>query len=462
MISVGICLYYLQDNHYDKKDIFKEYTISSDKMIDLLNNLWILIAGVLVFTMTISVGLLEAGELGDVFSDRVILKSMLIAGISGIFFLLIGFNIAFSSSSNGFIGNPFFANILSNPAVDASTWWSTNQGFGAEGLYGPVYFLFEWAFISVTLALVSVLVLDRMKLTAFVIFAAVYSSLIYPIPASWVWNPSGFLANMGMVDFAGGVVVHVAAAAAGLAIIVELYLETNSLKKKGLIIKKNNYKPDYKIIGIAGLLLWLGWYGFNAGSVLQFNAGTIVVAMTTTMSASGAMLTYTLIKKIKNLARVTTLDAVNGSLAGLIIITPMAGFVSPVVAIFVGFLGGIAFYLSERWFEKKHYFEDPIGLISGHGVLGFIGIFLIGFVGQASYSRLTGFEPSNLSTGSYNLPNGLFFNGGIAAIHLIGVEVLGAILVALFAFVTSFITLRIIAYILNGIVKEESLIPISK
>ncbi|MGC8581278.1 MAG: ammonium transporter [Thermoplasmata archaeon] len=431
-------------------------------MINLLNNLWILIAAFLVFIMTISVGLLEAGELGESFSDRLILKSMMIAGVSGIFFLLIGFNIAFGNNSNGFIGNPFYTNILSNSSIDAATWWSTNQGFGAEGLYGPVYFMFEWACLSVTLALVSVVVLDRMKLTAFVIFSAVYSALIYPIPASWVWNPSGFLAMHGVVDFAGGAVVHLAAACAGLAILAEIYLETKEKKKMGYQIKKNTYKRDYKIIGIAGLLLWLGWYGFNPGSVLQFNAGTIVVAVTTTMSAVSAMMTYILIKKVKALESINTLDAVNGSLAGLIIITPMAGFVSPVVAIIVGIIGGVVFYYSVSWFSKKNYFDDPIGLVSAHGVLGFIGVVLIGFFAQSGFSNLTGFEPSYLPNGEYYLPNGLFFNGGFAAVHLVLIEFLGAVLVGVFAFVASFVTIRILAYSMHGILREEVLEPIAK
>jgi len=431
-------------------------------MIDLLNNLWILIAAFLVFIMTISVGLLEAGELGEGFSDRLILKSMMIAGVSGIFFLLIGFNLAFGNNPNGFIGNPFYANILSNPSIDAGTWWSTNQGFGAEGLYGSVYFMLEWAFLSVTLALVSVVVLDRVKLTAFVIFSAVYSAFIYPIPASWVWNPSGFLAKSGMVDFGGGAIVHMAAACAGLAILAEIYLETKDQKKKGYQIKKNTYKSDYKIIGIAGLLLWFGWYGFNSGSVLQFNAGTIVVAVTTTMSAVSAMMTYIFIKKVKALESVNTLDAVNGSLAGLIIITPIAGFVSPAVAIIIGIIGGVVFYYSQSWFAKKNYFEDPIGLVSAHGVLGFTGIILIGFFAQKGFSNLTGFEPSYLPNGEYYLPNGLFFNGGFAAVHLVLIELLGAVLVGVFAFVASFVTIKIIAYSMNGILREEVIEPIAK
>lgn len=431
-------------------------------MIDLLNNLWLLLAAFLVFIMTISVGLLEAGELGERFSDRLILKSMMIAGVSGIFFLLAGFNIAFGRNPNGFIGNPFYTNILLNPSVDASTWWSTNQGFGAEGLYGPVYFMFEWAFLSVTLALVSVVVLDRMKLTAFVIFSAVYSALIYPIPAGWVWNPSGFLAMSGMVDFAGGAVVHVAAAAAGLAILLEIHLEKRKQLSNGYQIRKNSYTRDYKIIAIAGLLIWLGWYGFNPGSVLQFDAGTIVVAVTTTMSAVSAMMTYLLVKRIKVGDGINTLDAVNGSLAGLIIITPMAGFVSPLMAIIAGIIGGGIFYYSESWFARKNFFDDPIGLVSGHGVLGFIGVVLIGLFAQQGFSSLTGFEPSYLPNGTYYLPNGLLFGGGMAAVHLLLIEFIGVILVGIFAFVASFITVRILAYSMHGILREESLEPLPR
>src|SRR5438094_23735 len=181
--------------------------------------------------MTISVGFLEIGELG---SDLEIslLKTMLITGSALFFMAFLGFNTAFAPTLGGIIGNPLYHGLFlggsatSTQGLLTGMWWSQQS----TGLTIGTYFLFETAFASVTLALVGVIVLRKVKMQAFFLYSIVYFIIIWNLPAAWIWNPTGWLAQMGMADFAGGLVVHGAAGAAGLGIVLQVWREE---KKKG-------------------------------------------------------------------------------------------------------------------------------------------------------------------------------------------------------------------------------------
>jgi Amt family ammonium transporter len=198
---------------------------------ETINNLWVLIAALLVFTMTISVGFLEVGELGEEL-DFSLLKTILMTGLALVVMACVGFNTAFAPTAGGFIGHPFYApgfllGGFSTQALSAtsSVWWSMRHAFFNTGLTPATYFLFETAFAAVTLALVGLVVLRKVKLASFVCYSVVYFILIWNLPAAWIWNPTGWLARRGMVDFAGGLVVHGAAGAAGLGILCQIWRE---------------------------------------------------------------------------------------------------------------------------------------------------------------------------------------------------------------------------------------------
>jgi Amt family ammonium transporter len=173
-------------------------------VLDLTNNLWVVIAALLVFTMTISVGFLEVGEMGA-WLNASLLKTVLITGIALVVMAAIGFNTAFApTTAGGLIGRPFyspgfFLGGFSTHALSAtgSVWWSMRPRYFNTGLTPATYFLFETAFAAVTLALVALIVLRKMKLSAFVCYAIVYFVLIWNLPAAWIWNPTGWLAKKG-------------------------------------------------------------------------------------------------------------------------------------------------------------------------------------------------------------------------------------------------------------------------
>lgn len=410
--------------------------------MDLVNNLWVLLSGLLVFTMTIAVGLLEVGELGEGFSFS-LLKTAFMTGAALLIMAAAGFNLAFAPTWNGILGNPFygpgfFLGGFSSGSVLPATdlWWSVQS----QGLAVGTYFLFETAFAAVTFALVGVIFLRKVKLTAIGLYSIVYFLLIWALPAAWIWNPSGWLAKMGMVDFAGGLVVHGAAGAAGLGIVVQIWREERARGASASPQVPFRVQPSW--LTWAVLLLWIGWFGFNPGSVLQFNDEAIVVVLTTFLAAAAGFLSLLVTAYLVDGTRPDMLWGTNGILIGLIIITPIAGFVSPGSAIVLGLLGGPIFLAAEKALAKVRWYSDPVGLIPGHLVGGVFGVIMIPLFAQTEFAT---------GSGATGLPNGFLFGGGLSAVHQLGVEAFGVAVVLAVVFAISLATMMGIAAVLGGI-----------
>jgi Amt family ammonium transporter len=303
------------------------------------------------------------------------------------------------------------------------------------------YYFFETAFASVTLALVGVIVLRKMKLSSFCIFSVVYFIIIWNLPAAWIWNPTGWLYLLGMRDFAGGLVVHGAAAAAGLAILVKIWQEE---QQKGLNESPKvpvNVSPGW--ITLAVLLLWLGWFGFNPGSTLTWNAEANVVVLTTFICASTSFLSMMGFKYWETKKNPDLIYAANGVIMGLIVITPLAGFVSPASSAVLGIICGPLYIWFEKVFAKMKWFTDPIGLLPGHLVGGLFGVLMIAFFTQHPYA---------VASGNSNLPDGIFFGGGAA--QQLGIEIVGIIAVMITVFVISYVTVYLIGKGMDGITTD--------
>src|SRR6266852_4121221 len=402
------------------------------------NNLWVLLCGLFVFMMTIAVGLLEVGELGERVVGSLV-KTILITGLAVLVMAIVGFNTAFAPTVGGIIGNPLYGPGLFlggfSPGI-ADSWWSVT----GAGLRTGTYFLFETAFASVTLALVGVVALHKMKLSAFAIYSVVYLALIWALPAAWIWNPSGWLARLGMVDFAGGLVVHGAAGAAGLGIVWQIWREE---KAKGWKLSPPvHYRVNAGWLTTAILLLWVGWFGFNPGSVLAFNDEAIVVVETTFVDAAAAMVSTSMTAYFLTSELFDPLYVVNGILMGLIVITPLAGFVSPGSALILGLLCGPIFVYAEKFIGRATWMSDPVGLFPGHLVGGIFGVLMIAFFAQNQFATGSGFPA---------LPNGLFFGGGGASMKQLGIEVLGIGVAVVAVFVLSHLTVRVLAALMRGI-----------
>ncbi|MGP6207076.1 ammonium transporter [Cuniculiplasma sp. SKW3] len=416
---------------------------------NLINDMWVLLAALLVFTMTISVGFLEIGELNHKI-DRSLYKTLIITGLSLFFMGLIGFNIAFAPTIDGVIGNPFYSNVfLGLFSANLSggltgVFWLTGKNYFNTGLSTGTYFLFETAFASVTLALVGVVVLRKIKMSAFVLFSVAYFIFIYTIPAAWIWNPTGWLYMMGVRDFAGGLVVHGAAGFAALAILVRIWQEE---KKKGLTeTKREHPSVNSGWLALAVILLWVGWFGFNPGSELGFTTETVIVVITTFLAASSAMVSTMGTKYLISKQDPGLTYGVNGVLMGLIVITPLAGYVSPGSAVILGLISGPLFVYAEKILSRAKWYSDPIGVLPGHMVGGIFGLFMIGFFTQTSFAN---------ASGSPNLPNGILFDGGITALHQLGLEIFAVIVVGAFVFTASYISIYLVGKLLRGILMDD-------
>lgn len=403
------------------------------------------IAALLVFTMTIAVGFLEVGELGEQLS-RSLLKTTMMMGTAIFVMAVIGFNTAFAPTIDGIIGNPFYygglvLGLFSNPqSFINGVWWSMTSQYFGTGLTSSTYFLFETAFASVTLALVGVVVLRKMKLSAFFIFSIIYFIIIWNLPAAWIWNPTGWLYLMGMRDFAGGLVVHGAAGAAGVAILYKIWREE---RKAGL--KESPQQPirlNEGWLTLSILFLFMGWFGFNPGSVLAFNGEALVVVVTTFLAAGTAMISLMGFKYLLDRENPGLLYSVNGILMGLIVITPLAGFVSPASALVLGFLGGPLFLAGEKWFSRYKWMSDPVGLLPGHTLGGIFGVIMIAFFTQHTFA---------VASGNAILPNGLLFGGGLTALHQLGIEIFGIVVVVVAVFLISYAVLTAISASMHGI-----------
>jgi len=291
-----------------------------------------------------------------------------------------------------------------------------------------------------------------MKLQAFFAYSIVYFILIWNLPADWIWNTQGWLARIGMADFAGGLVVHGAAGAAGLGIVLQIWREE---QKRGRIESiQIPYKLNSGWLTLSILLLWIGWFGFNPGSVLAFNTSAMTVVLTTFLAAASSFLSimyfrYRMTRKMPDL-----IFATNGVLMGLIVITPLAGFVSPGSAVILGLIGGPLFLAGEKWFSRFKWFSDPVGLFPGHLLGGLFGVLMIAFFSQRTFAAASG---NPVAPGNSPIPDGLLFGGGTPALQQLGIEALGIAAVMATVFVLSYLSVRIISSTMHGILNREEL-----
>lgn len=415
----------------------------------LINNLWMIIAALLVFLMTVAVGMLEVGELGKRYSQS-FLKTLCISALALFFMAFLGFDIAFAPTFGGIIGNPFYNGIFlggfsSNVSgILTGSWWSMTASYFNTGLTTGTYFLFETAFAAVTLAIVGVVALRKVKLGVFLAYSVVYFIIIWALPAAWIWNPSGWLYSLGVRDFGGGLVVHGAAGIAGFALVVRIWQEErekNYLKSPQVPI---NMSTGWLTLSV--LLLWVGWFGFNSGSVLAFNSEVTVVAMNSFLGASSCLIStmgfrYLFTKKSPGL-----LYAANGIIMGLILMSPLSGYISPGVAVLVGIGGGLLFLAGEKIFARK-WFSDPIGLFPTHLLGGITGFILIAFVAQSAFAT---------ASGAPGLPNGILFGGGMSAFRQLGLNLLSVVVVSAFVFATTYVSFWALGKVFHGITGDYS------
>ena len=343
-----------------------------------VNNLWMLVATILVFIMHLGFSALETGLTRTKNTVNILFKNVSIISIGLLTYALCGFNLMYPGDFS--IGQLFgFAGWgLNVPAGDAGLIEYAN---GQYTYYTD--FIFQAMFAATAATIVSGAVAERIKLNSFLLFSLLYVAFIYPIAGSWKWG-GGFLDQMGFYDFAGSTLVH---SVGGWAALVCAYLLGPRIGKYTKIGVKPIMGHNMPLAAIGVFLLWFGWYGFNGGSVLSADPGGVsYVFVTTSLSAAagiiGSLLTSIFYLKTNDLSMI-----LNGSLAGLVGITAGADVISPMNAIYIGLISGMLVVFSIVFFDRIKI-DDPVGAISVHLICGVWGTLAVGIF-SASYSFTT-------------------------------------------------------------------------
>lgn len=377
-----------------------------------LGMLWMLLSGVLVFFMQAGFTLVETGMTRSKNAANIAMKNLLDICVGSITYWLVGYSLMYGDTSNGW----FF-------------WSGLMQGEGAD-------LFFQTMFAATAATIVSGAIAGRTKYSTYAIFSIVMTALIYPIAGGWQWQGSGWLTELGFIDFAGSSIVH---SVGGWAALVAAFMVGPRIGKfvDGKVIPIPGHNQILATLGV--FILWLGWFGFNGGSQLAWGGddaiGASNVVLITNLAAAaggvGALVTTWIWYGKPNLPQ-----TLNGALAGLVSITAGCGNMSDIGALFAGLIGGVIVVFSIEFIEKKLKIDDAIGAASVHGVAGAWGTLVIGLWGIDGDTGI-----------------GLFNGGGFTQL---GAQAIGVVAYAVWSVVLSFIVLKILKSTMGlRVTKEE-------
>jgi Amt family ammonium transporter len=370
---------------------------------------WMLVATALVLMMTPALGLFYGGLVRAKSILNTFMMSVAALGVVSITWALAGFSLAFSPSSNGFIGGLHLALLR-------------HIGFAAQpGTHIPqlLYFSFEASFAIITAALVSGAVVERIRFSAFIVFIALWSLLVYPVLAHWVWG-GGWLAHHGVLDFAGGVPVEMGSGFSALAAAVAVGARRDYGRQALL-----PHNVVYVLLG-AGLL-WFGWFGFNAGSALGVGRLASLAFVNTLLAPAATLVVWMLIEARTN-GRPTAIGAATAIVVGCVGITPAAGYISPAASLLLGAAAAFPSYAVIQWRPRTRV-DESLDVLGAHGCAGLTGILFIGLFAQRSWNGIA---------------DGAIFG------HLgqLGWQAIAALAAPAYAFTATFLLLKLVGLVL--------------
>jgi Amt family ammonium transporter len=380
----------------------------------VLDLMWVLICGILVFFMQAGFTLVETGFTRSKNTGNIIMKNLMDFCIGSIAFWAIGYSLMYGASIASVIGTPS---------------WFFDSAADMHSLF------FQTVFAATAATIVSGAIAERTKFTTYLIFSLLMTLFIYPISGSWVWNAGGWLAKMGFTDFAGSSVVHSVGGWASLVAAASVGPRIGKYNADGT----SNAIPGHSLmLGALGVfILWFGWFGFNPGSQLAISGDNALkvaaIFITTNLAgASGALAAMFLTWAVYKKPDISM--TLNGVLAGLVGVTAGCAAVSPTGAFFIGLICGVAVVFSIEFIDKKLKIDDPVGAISVHGVCGALGTLLVGV---------------------FAIDGGLLYGGGF---DKLGVQAIGVFSIAAWAMGASFVVLFILKKTMGlRVTKEEEI-----
>ncbi len=382
---------------------------------------WIIIATALVFLMTPGLAFFYGGMVHRKNILSTMIKSFVATGVVSVLWVTVGFSLAFGESIGGFIGNPL--TFLFFKGVNSAAPWSL-----APTIPLMLFALFQMMFAIITPSLVVGAVAERTRFSSYLLFIILFSIFVYSPIAHWTWNPQGFLFKMGVLDFAGGTVVHISAGCAALAGAIVL-------KRRKVHIDHKEMPPSnipYVLIGTG--LLWFGWFGFNAGSAFAANTLAVSAFATTNTAAASAGLAWMFFDVLKG-KKPSVLGFCIGAVVGLVAITPGAGYVAIPQSIFIGVAGAIISNVAV-YYKSKSILDDTLDVFPCHGIGGIVGMIMTGI-----------FASKNINAGGND---GLFY--GNPAFFFTQLKGLG--IVVAYSFCVSFAIFKFINWVMPMRVSE--------
>ena len=392
---------------------------------------WMLTSTAIVLMMTIpGLALFYAGMVRKKNVLATMMQSFFLAGLVSVIWMVAGYSLAFGEGG-AYIGD-LSKIFLSGVAENWSAPFTLGSGDGAVAFTIPetVFIMFQMTFAIITPALATGAVADRMKFSALVLFTILWSLLIYSPVAHWVWHPNGWIFALGALDFAGGTVVHINAGVAGLVAALVIG------KRRGL--GSENMSPFNLSLAVIGAgLLWVGWFGFNAGSAGAAGGRAGMAMLVTQIAAGGAVLAWVFAEWMLK-GKPSVLGAISGAVAGLVAITPAAGFVLPFPALIIGVVAGLAGFWGATALKHWCGYDDSLDAFGVHGVCGIVGALLVG---------VFAYGPLSASTAA---PEG--FGGSFDQFLL---QVYAVVATFIFTAIGTFIILKVVDLIVGLRVTEE-------
>jgi Amt family ammonium transporter len=399
-----------------------------------VDTVWVLLAGMLVFFMNAGFGLLETGLCRAKNAVNILAKNFTVAAIAGLAFFFVGFGLMFADG-NAFVGmgGLMLAGADNSPAV-GEAYQGVFSSLAWAGVPLEAKFFFQACFAMAAASIVSGAVAERIKFQSFVVFSLVLVAAVYGVTGHWIWG-GGWLAKLGFWDFAGSTAVHSVGGWAALTGALILGARKGRFGKDGSVRAIPGHNMALATTG--GFILWMGWFGFNAGSTMAADSGAIAHIATTTMLASLAGITGALSASYIKTRAFDLSMMINGCLAGLVAITAPCAFVSAGASVLIGFVAGTVVVGGVELFDRLKV-DDPVGATSVHLLGGVWGTLALGLFAEARFSADVG--------------DGLFFGGGLS---LLGAQAIGVVAVAAFTLATSSLIWLAIKHTMGLRVDEE-------
>ncbi|MGA7722777.1 MAG: ammonium transporter [Ignavibacteriaceae bacterium] len=388
--------------------------------VDKGDTAWLLISTALVMLMTPGLALFYGGMVRRKNVLGTIMQSFIALGVVSLQWALVGYTLAFGPDKWHFIGDLSWAGLK-------GVGMTPNPDYAATVPH-QAFMIFQMMFAVITPALITGAFAERFKFKTYLLFLLLWSTFVYCPIAHWVWGTGGWLRNMGTLDFAGGLVVHISAGTAALVASIMVGKRRVHLDE---ITKPNNLAMT--LIG-AGLL-WFGWFGFNAGSALTSGSLATSAFVATHLASAAAVMSWIFIEWSER-GRPTALGAASGAIAGLVAITPAAGYVNNMVAILIGLASGIICYYAVGMKDKLGY-DDSLDAVGVHGVGSTFGLLMVGFFASKAINP----------AGS----DGLVYGN----LNLLGVEAISILATMSYSFIASWIIFKILDKTLGLRLKEE-------